>query len=185
MSTNILSTITKDILTLFNGVNLISLMLYVVLLYPLVIGFLFKLNSDALLNTIKSLFSTLALLLSLMISSTIVKGVFISDKYGIMDYINTKAGPSIAALIQNRPQIFMGTILVILIVIIHQLLKLLIHLISEIGLSPLLQALDNLIKKGGGVLRRIFGVIFQIPTGFMLCYYSYIFAELYFYAKCK
>ncbi|EQB90164.1 hypothetical protein J2Z44_001720 [Clostridium punense] len=168
MSTNILSTITSDIFTLFNGVNLISLMIYTVLLYPLVIGFLFKLNSDALLNTIKSLFSTLALLLSLMISSTIVKGVFISDKYGIMDYINTKAGPSISALIQNRPQIFMGTILVILIVIIHQLLKLLIHLISEIGLSPLLQALDNLIKKGGGVLRRIFGVIFQIPRA--LCY---------------
>lgn len=168
MSINILSSINVNIFSMFGGVNIVSLVLYAVLLYPLIVGFLFKLSSEALLNTIKSLFSTLALLFSLMISSTIVKEVFISDKYKIMDYINSKVGTSMATLIETRPQLFMGIILVILILIIHQLLKLLIHIISEIGLSPLLQGLDDLIKRGGGILRRVFGVIFQIPRA--LCY---------------
>lgn len=158
----------SDITTIFGDVNIVSIILYGVLLYPLVIGFLFKLSSEALLNTLRGLLSNIALLLSLIISSNIVKDIIINDKYNIKSYINDKLSPTISVIIETKPQFVMGILIVIFVIIIYQIMKLLIHVISDIALSPLLNSLDSLIRRGGNFLRRIFGVVFQVPKA--LCY---------------
>jgi len=134
------------------GINIVSLFLYTVLLYPLVIGFLFKTNSEALLKTIKSVFSTVALLLSLMISSTLVKNIFMLDKYSIMDSLNKKLTPTLKVLIEQKPHFVFGMLVLVLFLIIYQIVKMILHFFSDIALAPLLQAVDNLIKKGGNLL---------------------------------
>jgi hypothetical protein len=138
------------------------------LLYPLIVGFLFKLSSEALLNTLKGLFSNIALLVSLAISSKIAKDIIINDKYNIMSYINNKLSPTLSVIIEKKPQFVMGALVIVLLLIIYQIMKLIIHVVSDIALSPIFNALDSIIKKGGNTLRRIFGVIFQIPKA--LCY---------------
>lgn len=145
------------------GMNIISLFLYAVLLYPLIKGFIFKTNSEALLKTIKSFFSTVALLLALMVSSTLVKNVFMLDKYNIMDSLNKKLTPTLTVLIEQKPQFVFGLLILIFFLIIYQVMKLILNLFSDIALAPLLKALDNVINKGGNFFKRVFGLIFQLP----------------------
>jgi len=168
LNPNMIVSFIGDILKTNRGINIISLFLYAVLLYPLIIGFLFKTNSEALLKTIKSFFSTVALLLSLMLSSTLVKNVFMLDKYNIMDNLNKKLTPTLSVLIEQKPQFLFGMLVLVFFLIIYQIVKMILHFFSDIALAPLLQALDNVIKKGGNFFRRVFGLIFQIPKAF--CY---------------
>ncbi|MEG0774935.1 transglutaminase-like domain-containing protein [Clostridium sp.] len=168
MDIYIIARIIEDITNIFHETNIISIILYGVLLYPLIVGFLFKLSSEALLSTFKSLFSNIALLLSLTISTKIAKDIIINDKYNIMSYINNKLSPTLSVIIEKKPQFVMGALVIVLLLIIYQIMKLIIHVISDIALSPIFNALDSIIKKGGNTLRRIFGVIFQIPKA--LCY---------------
>lgn len=165
---NIISNILNNANGMVFGINIVSFILLLVFLYPLLIGFLFKLNSEALLNTIKSLFSTLSLLLSLIFSSILVKNIFILDKYNVMTFINTKITPTLGILIEKRPQFTLGVLTLLILMIIYQILRLLLDLVSDVALAPLLGALDNLIKRGGNGFKRIFGLIFQIPKAF--CY---------------
>jgi Transglutaminase-like superfamily len=168
MHVDIIAKVFQDISTIFGEANIISIILFGVLLYPLIVGFLFKLSSEALLNTLRGLFSNIALLLALIVSSKIAKDIIINDKYNIMTYIKNKLSPTVSAIIEQKPQFVMGLLIMVILIAIYQMMKLIIHVISNIALIPLFNGLDTLIKKGGNILRRIFGVIFQIPKA--LCY---------------
>lgn len=163
LKANLVINFITDIFNSDKGMNIISLFLYAVLLYPLIKGFLFKTNSEALLKTIKSFFSTIALLLALMLSSTLVKNVFMLDKYNIMDSLNKKLTPTLTVLIEQKPQFVFGVLMLIFFLIIYQVVKLILNLFSDIALAPLLKALDNVINKGGNFFKRVFGLIFQLP----------------------
>lgn len=148
-------------------INIVSLVIGLGFFYPIAIGFIFKLRSSSLINTIKSVLNSIAILASIIISIYLVNNVIIINQYKLGEYLNKKLPPEFIYVITNS-KIAMIVIVIILFMIIYQLIKLFIFITSKFTFEPILNFTDNFVKKQSEIVKRIIGGIFQIPKG--ICY---------------
>ncbi len=157
----------RYIMEFVKNVNIVSLGIFIALLYPILIGFVFKLRSSSLINTIKSVLNSVSILVSLVISFHLINNIFVLNKYNLLDYLAKKLSPTIITVITTS-RVFITITSIVIFIVIHQLIKLVISFISRITFEPLLDILDEFIKTQSSILKRVVGAIFQIPRG--LCY---------------
>ena len=150
------------------NVNIISLLLYTLLIVPPLMGFLFKVSSRTMEKTIDGFTNTVAMVLSLMTGSFILKNIFISDQYNIFNKIKGKLPVSIRMLMNSKPQIFLGIILIITIIVVYYILKLIFKFLTNLIFEPMFQAIDEYSRRRSGIVSRIIGMLFQLPKA--LCY---------------
>ncbi|MEG1254771.1 transglutaminase domain-containing protein [Clostridium sp.] len=150
-----------------NSINIVSLILVIAFIYPILMGFLFKLKSKSLVITLRGILSSIAIVCSIMLTTAVVRDVVTLDKYGAIEYIESKISPSFALLITTS-ELFIGVILLIVFLLIYQLFKLVINLISRFVLVPVSEGIDRSIRDTGRGIKALLGGVFQIPKA--ICY---------------
>lgn len=155
-----------DFLEEYN-INIVSLVLGIAFIYPILMGFIFKLKSKSMIVTIKGVLTSIAMVCSIILTAAVVKDVFALDKYGLVDYISSKISPSFAFLI-TKSKLFNGIILLVTFLLIYQLFKAIIEFICRIVLYPASDAIDASIRNTGRGTKAVLGGLFQIPRA--ICY---------------
>lgn len=150
-----------------HNINIVSLILGIAFIYPILMGFIFKLKSKSMVVTLKGVLTSIAMVCSIILTTIVVKNVFALDKYGVVEYISSKISSSFAFLI-TKSKLFNGIILLITFLVIYQLFKALIEFISRLILYPAADAIDTSIKNTGKGTRALLGGLFQIPKA--ICY---------------
>lgn len=150
-----------------NGINLVSLVFIIAFCYPIFIGIVFKSRSRSMMDTLKSMLISVALICSMLSTFGVVKELIIQDKYGFMGMISSALSFPINHLI-TKSKFFLGLTHVIVFLIIFNLLKVLISFLNRIILRPISNTLDSKLKESNGAIRALLGGIFQLPKA--VCY---------------
>lgn len=150
-----------------NNINVISLMLTIAFVYPILMGLIFKLKSRSLVTTLKSVLTSIAMLLAIVLTALVIRDVVNLDKYGLMDYLSKSISPTLVFLV-TKSQLFIGASFLICFLIIYQLFKLIIEIVNRVTLYPLSDVIDRWLKNKGRGTRALLGGLFQVPKG--ICY---------------
>lgn len=85
-----------------SNINVISLILVIAFIYPVLMGVIFKLKSRSMVTTLKSVLSSIAMLLAIVLTALLVRDVVNLDKYGLMEYLSKIFQPHLFFLLQNQ-----------------------------------------------------------------------------------
>lgn len=149
------------------GVNIISLGLILAFLLPIVFGVLFKVRSRSMMETLKSVLTSIALICALFLTVIFVKEAVIKDSFGMMSYISNNISSSMVLLF-TKTKLFLGFVHLIVFLIIYNIFKLIIEILNKLILYPVSKSLDEGIRKCGKGIRALLGGIFQLPRA--ICY---------------
>lgn len=149
------------------GVNAISLGIILAFILPIIIGVLFKVRSRSMMDTLKSVLTSIALICALFITVIFVKEAVIKDSFGIMSYISNNISSSIVLLL-TKTKLFLGLVYLIVFLIIYNIFKLIIEILNKLILYPVSKSLDEGIRNCGKGVRALLGGIFQLPKA--ICY---------------
>lgn len=150
-----------------SNINVISLILVIAFIYPVLMGVIFKLKSRSMVTTLKSVLSSIAMLLAIVLTALLVRDVVNLDKYGLMEYLSKNISASFVFLI-TKSKLFVGAIFLIVFLFLYQTFKWGIELINRIVLYPLSDGIDRWIRNKGRGTRMLLGGLFQVPKG--ICY---------------
>lgn len=142
-------------------------MLIIAFVYPILMGFIFKLKSRSMMTTLKGVLTSIAMLFAIVLTAVLVRDVVNLDKYGLMEYMSKNVSASFVFLI-TKSQLFVGAIFLIVFLLLYQMFKWIIELINRIVLYPLSDGIDRWLRNKGRGTRALLGGFFQIPKG--LCY---------------
>lgn len=149
------------------NINIVSLVLGIAFICPILMGFTFKSKSKSMIVTLKGVLTSIAMVCSIILTTVVVKDVFVLDKYGLVEYISSKISPSFAFLI-TKSKLFNGIILLVIFLVIYQLFRVLIEFFCRLVLYPASDAIDTSIRNTGRGTRSLLGGLFQIPKA--ICY---------------
>lgn len=150
-----------------NNMNVISLMLMIAFIYPILMGFIFKLKSRTMVTTLKGVLASIAMIFAIVLTALLVRDVVNLDKYGLMEYMSKNISASFVFLI-TKSKLFVGAIFLITFLVIYQIFKCVIELINRVVLYPLSNGIDRWLKDKGRGTRTLLGGLFQVPKG--ICY---------------
>ncbi|MEG2353465.1 MAG: transglutaminase-like domain-containing protein [Clostridium sp.] len=145
--------------------NIIDVILCCVILVPLLKGFIFKFSSKSHKERVFSVQCSISLLLAILCSININKGIFINQDSEIYSFIYSKVPSIIRSLVNNTPFIIYIIFIPIVALSLYKVFQILFLIINKISFNPILEGLDKLM--GNGLGGRILGLIFEIPKSFV------------------
>lgn len=149
------------------GVNAVSLAFIIAAVYPVLKGIIFKLRSRSMMETVKSMLTSVALLCSILLTFKVVKDFIIGDKLGVLAELSERVSIPLN-LILTKSSFTLAMVHLIVFLIIFEAFKVLIAFMNNLVFRPLSDSMDRRLKEAGGGTRALLGGVFQIPKA--LCY---------------
>ncbi|WP_206154902.1 transglutaminase-like domain-containing protein [Clostridium muellerianum] len=150
------------------NINMVTLMLGLVFLYPLLKGFLFKFSSHNLKTDINEINRSISFIISMFLGIYFGRKVFIQHDSGIYQKIYRSIPVDILKYIESNNLIIYALIIPIIILIIYKIIKVCLDLMSYLTVYPMLDAIERFLRSKGNFFKRLTGVIFQLPKA--VCY---------------
>lgn len=149
------------------GINIISFALMLSFVFPILMGVIFRARSRNMMDTFRSVLTSVALVCAMFLTLIFVKEAIIKDTFGIMNYISNNISSSFTYLI-TKTTLFLGIVYFIVFIIIYQIFKFFVEILNKLILHPISESLDKKLKHCGRGTRALLGGVFQIPKA--LCY---------------
>lgn len=145
--------------------NPVTIMLILLLIYPILKGFIFKFSKSDMEKELLSIEGNVIFLISLILGIIYGKKIFVQHNTGNYEKIYNLIPLYIKSYIENKPIIIFFVIFPILILIIYKILMIIIGLINRLTFYPILGGVEEGIRGKSSFWKRITGMIFQIPRG--------------------
>ncbi|AKN32647.1 transglutaminase [Clostridium carboxidivorans P7] len=151
-----------------NNINMVTIALILVFLYPLIRGFLFKFSSYNLKSDINEINRSISFILALFLGIYFGRKVFIQHDSGIYKKIYISIPADFLNYIQSNTLIIYAVIIPVIILIIYKIIKLSLELINCLTVYPMLDIIEKSLSSKGNFFRRLTGLVFQLPKA--ICY---------------
>lgn len=148
--------------------NPINILLFFILIFPLVKGFILKISSNSLKNSIREICSNIAIIIAIFITIYGVKILFRDNKINILKKFYDSARLNLAVVFDNNPIFMYVLVFPLVIFVVYKILIMCFDGINYIFIYPLAEKVDDIIKRKSELFKSIIGMIFQIPKA--LCY---------------
>lgn len=145
--------------------NPVTTMLILLLLYPIVKGFVFKFSKSDIEKELLSIEGNILFLISLILGIIYGKKIFIEHSSGYYEKIYDIIPLYVKNLMENKPVIIFVIFFPILIMLIYKILMIITELINRITFYPILGGVEEGIREKSSLWKRLAGMIFQIPRG--------------------
>ncbi|WP_411680475.1 transglutaminase-like domain-containing protein [Clostridium thailandense] len=149
-------------------INLITLMLILIFLYPLLKGFLFKFSSNNLKAGIDDINRNISFVFSLVLGVYYGRKIFLQHDTGIYNQIYKSIPDSILQYIENNNFVIYAVAIPLFILIFYKVIKLIFDLISYATLHPILDSLERFLSSKSNLFKRMAGMLVQFPKA--VCY---------------
>ena len=146
----------------------VTLMLLLILIYPIIKGFIFKFSSEHLKGDIEGVFQSISFLISLCLGIYCTKKIFIQHDEGIYKKIYENIPLKAVELINNKQLVIYVLLMPLVVLIIYSVINFVVNIINGITLYPLLDSIEYKLKHKSIFFKRIVGGIFQVPKA--ICY---------------
>ncbi|KAJ49199.1 transglutaminase-like enzyme, cysteine protease [Clostridium tetanomorphum DSM 665] len=144
-------------------VNPITVVLFLVFIYPLIKGFLLKFSSNDLKIDIEELNKTISFIAALFLGIYCGKKLFFQHDSGIYKIIYNYI---IYSTVMLKKQ-FLSTIYLVLIplimLLIYKIIFVIFYVINNITLYPVLDHIESYLRKKRNIFRSFIGALFQLP----------------------
>lgn len=148
--------------------NIIDITLILILIYPVIKGFLFKFSSKSLKNDIEEATSYTSFIIGTILGVIITKGIFIRHESGIYSKIYSIIPKNLISMLENKPILVYLLIMPIIIFIVYKVIEIIIGFINTVTFYLLLDGVENFLREKSNLTKRIIGLIFQTPKA--ICY---------------
>lgn len=155
-------------IVLFLKDNIIDITLILILIYPVIKGFLFKFSSKSLKNDIEEATSYTSFIIGTILGVIITKGIFIRHESGIYSKIYNIIPKNLISMLENKPILVYLLIMPIIIFIVYKAIEIIIGFINRVTFYLLLDGVENFLREKSNLTKRIIGLIFQTPKA--VCY---------------
>ncbi|WPC41393.1 transglutaminase-like domain-containing protein [Clostridium sp. JS66] len=151
-----------------NNINMVTIALILIFLYPLIRGFLFKFSSYDLKSDINEINRSISFILALFLGIYFGRKVFIQHDSGIYKRIYTSIPSDFLNYIESNTLIIYAVIIPLIILIIYKIIKLSLEIINCLTVYPMLDIIEKSLSSKGNFFRRLTGLVFQLPKA--ICY---------------
>ncbi|MCY6957814.1 transglutaminase-like domain-containing protein [Clostridium brassicae] len=148
--------------------NPVDAALILVFLYPLLKGFLFKFSSKNMKSDIEEIGGYISFIIGVILGTYLTKKIFMIHQDGVYAKIYNNIPEQIISALESKPLLIYVLVMPIIIFLIYKVVQIIIDLINSITLYPLLDSIEDLLKGKSGFVKRIIGLLFQLPKG--VCY---------------
>lgn len=155
-------------IVLFLKDNIIDITLILILIYPVIKGFLFKFSSKSLKNDIEEATSYTSFIIGTILGVIITKGIFIRHESGIYSKLYNIIPKNLISMLENKPILVYLLIMPIIIFIVYKAIEIIIGFINRVTFYLLLDGVENFLREKSNLTKRIIGLIFQTPKA--ICY---------------
>ncbi|MBP1743348.1 MAG: putative rane-bound protein with a transglutaminase domain [Firmicutes bacterium] len=149
-------------------INLITLMFFLLFLYPLIKGFLFKFSSYGLKGDVEATNKNISFVISLILGVYMGKKIFIFHEEGLYSEIFSLLPQSFVLFIEGNTLFVYAVIMPVLILLLYKIFLLVLNFISAIIIFPLIDSIERFLFTRKNMLKRAAGAAFQIPRA--ACY---------------
>lgn len=143
--------------------NPVDAALILIVLYPLIKGFLLKFSSKNLKSDIEEVSSYISFIAGAILGTYLTKQIFVIHQEGIYVEIYKHIPEKIITTLEAKPIFIYVLVMPIMIFLAYKIIGLIIELINNITFYPLLDGIEDLIKEKSGFTKRIIGLLFQLP----------------------
>lgn len=143
--------------------NPVDAALILIFLYPLIKGFLLKFSSKNLKSDIEEVSSYISFIAGAILGTYLTKKIFIIHEEGIYVEIYNYIPEKVITTLESNPIFIYVLVMPIMIFLVYKIIGLIIELINSITFYPLLDGIEDLIKEKSGFIKRIIGLLFQLP----------------------
>ncbi len=143
--------------------NPVDVALILIVLYPLIKGFLLKFSSKNLKSDIEEVSSYISFIAGAILGIDLTKKIFVIHQEGIYVEIYNYIPEKIITTLEGKPIFIYVLVMPIIIFLVYKIIGLIIELINNITFYPLLDGIEDLIKEKSGFIKRIIGLLFQLP----------------------
>lgn len=150
------------------NINMVTLILSLIFLYPLIRGFLFKFSSNDLKAEVDQVNRSVSFIISMFLGIYYGKKVFIQHDAGIYKNIYNSIPDQVLKYIENNTFIIYAVAIPIMVLIIYKIIKLFLELINHLTVYPILDSIEKFLSSKSNLFKRLTGVIFQFPKA--ICY---------------
>lgn len=151
-----------------NNINMVTIILILIFLYPLIRGFLFKFSSYDLKSDINGINRSMSFILALFLGIYIGRKIFIQHDSGIYKKIYILIPEDFLNYIESNALIIYAVIIPLIILIIYKIIKLSLEIINCLTVYPMLDIIEKYLSSKGNFFRRLTGLVFQLPRA--ICY---------------
>ncbi|AWI06959.1 transglutaminase-like domain-containing protein [Clostridium drakei] len=151
-----------------NNINMVTIILILIFLYPLIRGFLFKFSSYDLKSDINGINRSISFILALFLGIYIGRKIFIQHDSGIYKKIYILIPADFLNYIESNALIIYAVIIPLIILIIYKIIKLSLEIINCLTVYPMLDIIEKSLSSKGNFFRRLTGLVFQLPRA--ICY---------------
>lgn len=151
-----------------NNINMVTIALILIFLYPLIRGFLFKFSSYDLKSDINEINRSISFILALFLGIYFGRKVFIQHDTGIYKKIYISIPADFLNYIESNILIIYAVIIPLIILIIYKIIKLSLEIINCLTVYPMLDVIEKSLSSKGNFFRRLTGLVFQLPKA--ICY---------------
>ncbi|HEY5560773.1 MAG TPA: transglutaminase-like domain-containing protein [Clostridiaceae bacterium] len=148
--------------------NYITILIFVVFLYPIIKGFILKFSSRSVKEDLQGINGDISFIIGFLIGIYYSKITFLEHKGVLYSIIYKNISKDIFKYFDNKPQLIFIIIMPICIFTIYKLMVIILDFICEKTIFPLFDGLDKNLSNKSEWIRRILGAIFSIPKA--LCY---------------
>ncbi|AKA71806.1 transglutaminase-like domain-containing protein [Clostridium scatologenes] len=151
-----------------NNINMVTIILILIFLYPLIRGFLFKFSSYDLKSDINGINRSISFILALFLGIYFGRKIFIQHDSGIYKKIYILIPADFLNYIESNAFIIYAVIIPLIILIIYKIIKLSLEIINCLTVYPMLDIIEKSLSSKGNFFRRLTGLVFQLPRA--ICY---------------
>jgi len=149
-------------------INLITLTLSMLFLYPLVKGFLFKFSSYGLKGDVEVTNKNVSFVISLILGVYMGKKVFILHEEVLYKAMFDLLPQNFIKFIEGNTLFVYAVIMPVLVFLLYKLFVFILNALSTITIIPLIDSIERFLLTKKNMLKRAAGAAFQIPKA--VCY---------------
>lgn len=153
---------------IFLGINPITLILILLLVLPILQGFIFKFSSNNLKHGIQELNSNISFIASIFIGIYFYRRVFVQRDGLVYKYIIDISPKNLVGYFESNPIVAYAVIIPLTILLLYKLLSIVLEFVNRFTLYPLADNIENTLEYESEFSKRIIGAIFKIPKS--ICY---------------
>ena len=150
------------------GINPITLLLFVLFLYPIFKGFLFKFSSHGLKEDVEETNKNISFVASLLSGVYLGNKIFIVHDTGLYKSIYYLLPQNIIKSLESNTLIIYAIIMPLMIFVIYKIFIMFTDILNIIIMYPLIDGMEKFLLSKKNVFKRFAGAAFQFPKA--LCY---------------
>lgn len=152
----------------FLGINPITMILLLLLILPILKGFVIKFSSNNVKQGIQELNSNISFIAAIFIGIYFYRRIFVQRDSVLYKYIVDISPKNLVDYFESNPIVAYAVIIPLTILLLYKLLSLVLEFVNRFTLYLLADNLENVLEHRSDFTKRLIGAIFRIPKS--ICY---------------